>query len=209
MRKLLIFGNGLGRSLDGNFFSLENALQAAWDDKSLLDESQKALIRQCLPDEVLEDDPAVAPKSEDQLDRLQMVLAACDEIRKHEFEGGTSWLTEIGKKFPSAIRSYIHGTACHFHTGPYVLPDNFAKPLQAHVLEHRSHIATLNYDELLYRSFIGTEVFSGYSCSIDGFNREFDPDNLRRTRPSSQAFYLHLHGSPLFVSTSDGRLVKR
>ena len=122
---------------------------------------------------------------------------------------GPSWLTEDGKKFPSAIRRYIHGAASHFHSGPYVLPNSFSKPLQAHILEHRSHIATLNYDELLYRSFVGSSVFNGFSCSIDGFSNGFDSDNLRRTRPGQQSFYLHLHGSPLFVSTPDGRLVKK
>lgn len=208
MRKLIVFGNGLGRALDNGYFDLEVALQAAWDDPTVLDENQKQLIWQCLPEDVVETNELSAPKKEDELDRLQRVLAACDEISKCELRGGADWLNEHGKKFPFAIRSYVHRAACYFHQGDHVLQDEFTVPLIEFIEKTRSHIATLNYDELLYRAFIGTNVFHGYSCLLDGFVPHFDPDHLARYQPGSQSFYLHLHGSPLYHSLTDGSLHK-
>ncbi|WP_292291846.1 hypothetical protein, partial [Marivita sp.] len=58
------------------------------------------------------------------------------------------------------------------------------------------------------RSFVGTKVFNGYDCLIDGFSRQFDPSNLDRRVKSRQSFYLHLHGSPLYYTGIDGSLNK-
>lgn len=208
MRKLLIFGNGLGRALDNDFFQLETALHAAWNNPQILNDVQKELILRCLPAGVLEDDVPAAPKSEADLDRLQRVLASCDEIAKHETEDGASWLTKEGKAFPIAIRSYLHAAASYFHSGSHTLPTTFVDPLIEWVKKSRSHIATLNYDELLYRSFVNTSLFDGYSCLLDGFVGSFDPSNLERWYPKSQSYYLHLHGSPLYFNKATGSLHK-
>jgi hypothetical protein len=208
LRKLVIFGNGLGRSLDNDYYNLETALQSAWDNPAALNEAQKQLIWQCLPSVVLEDEQLRAPKSEAELDTLQRVLAACDEISKYELDGGVAWLSPQGKEFPGAIRSYIHCAASYFHQAPYSLPESFTSPLVDWVVRTRSHIATLNYDELLYRAFINTDAFDGYGCLLDGFVPNFDPENLNRFRPATQAYYLHLHGSPLYYSTANGTLKK-
>lgn len=208
MRKLLIFGNGLGRALDNDFFQLEVALHHAWNNPQILNETQKELILRCLPASVIEDDTAIAPKSEAELDRLQRVLASCDEISKHETEDGASWLTEDGKMFPLAIRSYLHAAASYFHTGTHTLPASFVDPLIDWIDSSRSHVATLNYDELLYRSFVRTKLFNGYSCLLDGFVNSFDPSNLDRRYALSQSYYLHLHGSPLYYNSQTGSLHK-
>jgi hypothetical protein len=201
MRKLVIFGNGLGRALENDYFQLERALHVAWNDPSILDEIQKTLILRCLPNEVFEPDENSAPRSEIELDRLQRVLAACDEISRHETGAGASWLTVDGRQFPLAIRSYIHRAASYFHAGGHLLPANFVKPLISWIDESRSHIATLNYDELLYRAFVGSKVFNGYSCLLDGFVPNFDPSHLDRRHPTRQSYYLHLHGSPLYYNS--------
>jgi|31_taG_2_1085359.scaffolds.fasta_scaffold09628_1 hypothetical protein len=210
MRKLLIFGNGLGRAIDNDHFQLEAALQAAWNNSEILTDVQKELILRCLPAEVLDDHDinASAPKSEAELDKLQRVLAACDEISKHETDDGASWLTDDGKAFPIAIRSYLHAAASHFHLGPHTLPKEFVEPLTTWILESRSHVATLNYDELLYRSFVKSKVFNGYSCLLDGFVKHFDSSFLDRRNRDSQSYYLHLHGSPLYFNTPEGALKK-
>lgn len=208
MRKLVVFGNGLGRALDNEYYDLEKALQSAWDNPAVLGEDQKRLIWQCLPQSVIDEDSLRAPKKEDELDTLQRVLAACDEIKKCEIDGGASWLSDAGKQFPLAIRSYIHCAASYFHRSSHVLPKAFSDPLVAWVSASRSHIATLNYDELLYRAFIGTNAFRGYDCLLDGFVPHFDPSHLDRWYPLRQSFYLHLHGSPLYYSTNGGVLRK-
>lgn len=208
MRKLVIFGNGLGRSLNNDYYDLEKALQSAWDNPAALDEDQKALIWRCLPADVVEDDRLRAPKTEDELETLQRVLAACDEISLHEREGGNGWLTDSGKQFPKAIRSYVHCAASYFHQAPHVLPSGFTSKLIEWVGTSRSHIATLNYDELLYRAFVGSPVFCGYNCLLDGFVPDFHSSHLDRRNRARQSFYLHLHGSPLYYSNASGDLKK-
>ncbi len=208
MRKLLLFGNGIGRALDPVYFDLGRALRTAWDDPVVLNDEQKQLIWQCLPADVIEENEFVAPQSEDQLGQLQRVLAACDEIQKCEIRGGADWLNSNGKAFPFAIRSFIHRAASYFHEGDHILPATFISPLRSFLLQTRSHVVTLNYDELLYRSFIGTELFNGFQCMLDGFVGAFSTDNLSRFRPSQQSYYLHLHGSPLYYSSVHGTLHK-
>jgi hypothetical protein len=208
MRKLVIFGNGLGRALDDEFFQLERALMNAWADPTILNDDQKSLIHHCLPMDVIEVAPDYAPKSELELDRLQRVLAACDELTKHETENGASWLTDDGKMFPFAIRSYIHRAASYFHGGGHALPNEFAESLRTWILKSRSHVATLNYDELLYRAFINTPACQGYSCLLDGFVPDFKVENLSRYNPAQQSYYLHLHGSPLYFNSTLGDLRK-
>jgi hypothetical protein len=205
----LIFGNGLGRALDNDFFSLPRALQNAWEDENVLDEVQKDLILRCLPSEVLEENEEQAPQSEDDLDRLQQTLAACDLINELETETSEGWLTTAGKTFPSAIRSYVHRAAAEFHFYGGELPETFSQPLREHILQNKSHVATLNYDKLLYSNFIGTDVFNGFNCLIDGFaNGTFSISNLQRHNKSRTSYYLHLHGSPLFYDDTEGNCVK-
>ncbi|WP_132460261.1 hypothetical protein [Rhodovulum marinum] len=43
---------------------------------------------------------------------------------------------------------------------------------------------------------------------IDGFSGPFCPDNLARRHPERQSFYLHLHGSPLYVTGDAGEVRK-
>jgi hypothetical protein len=195
----LIFGNGLGRSLDNDFFHLPRALQAAWGDETVLDETQKDLIMRCLPAGVIDDAEAQAPSSEDELDKLQQTLAACDLINELETETQEGWLTAAGKSFPAAIRSYVHRAATEFHTGDHELPETFAQPLRTHIINNKSHVATLNYDKLLYSNFIGTPVFEGFNCLVDGFmSGSFSTENLHRNNMAKTSYYMHLHGSPLF-----------
>ncbi|MEX0329605.1 MAG: hypothetical protein AB3N07_12850 [Ruegeria sp.] len=211
MRDLIVFGNGLGRSLDQDYFLLDRGLQEAWEDDEILDATGRELIARCISkDELLEgNEDTEWPTGENQLGELQHVVSACDVILNFERDGGDGWLTEHGKSFPGAIRSFIHRTACYYHFFEDSLPKQFVASLTDHILKSRSHIATLNYDDLLYREFIGTKVFSGFNCMIDGFSGAFSENNLERMRPARQCYYLHLHGSPLFVTKSNGKIIKK
>lgn len=204
-RQLLVFGNGLGRSIDNERFMLSNVMAEVWAAEDGLSVRQKELILRCLPEDVLDD----VPTREDQLADLQEIVAACDRILQAEGGTGAGWLSAEGREFPAAIRSYVHRIACKFHNGRR-LPEDFSLALRAHILEHRSHVATLNYDDLLYRAFLNTDVMDGFHCLIDGFSYgEFSPENLvRRFNPNRKAWYLHLHGSPLFYEPEPGRILK-
>lgn len=206
-KELIIFGNGLGRAIDNDFFCLDRALNVAWNDPDVLTEKQRELILRCLPTEVVEADGA--PTSEDHLENLQRTLAACDLINELEDETSEGWLTEHGREFPAAIRSYLHRTACEFHMGNHMLPEDFAQELRAFVIKTKSHIATLNYDKLLYSAFVNTKVFDGYNCLIDGFiSGTFSPGNMHRKTKSRTSYYLHLHGSPLYYDDNNGETHK-
>ncbi|MBC9247713.1 hypothetical protein H4P12_13600 [Paracoccus sp. 11-3] len=62
--------------------ALPAALKCAWDEPDPLTERQKELIRACLPADLIEDE--AAPTREDQLEYLQRIVSACDEISKNE-----------------------------------------------------------------------------------------------------------------------------
>lgn len=206
-KELIIFGNGLGRALDNDFFCLDRALNIAWNDPDVLTEKQRELILRCLPTEIVE--AAGAPTSEDHLETLQRTLAACDLINELEDETSEGWLTEHGREFPAAIRSYMHRAACEFHMGGHALPNDFAQNLRSFVCRTKSHIATLNYDKLLYSAFINTKVFDGFNCLIDGFiSGKFATENMDRVSISKTSYYLHLHGSPLYYDDNRGEIRK-
>lgn len=205
-RKTLVFGNGLGMALDHEAFSLPRALEQVWEDPDLLSDEQRDLIRACLPD----DTELGRPSSEDDLDLLQRVLASCDFLNDFEIDGGAHWLSEHGRAFPPAIRRFIHQVACRFHRTGCELPDHFAEPLINFVHQTKSHVATLNYDPLLYEAFIREGVLTGYNGDlIDGLTGNgFAEQNLHRHNEDRLGWYLHLHGSPLFYDGRDGRVKK-
>ena len=194
-RKTIIFGNGLGMALDPHAFSLDRALGVVWDDPDILSHAQKELICNCLPD-----DRAGRPQGEDELDKLQLALSACDFLvgipgaRIH-------WLSDDGQQFPTAVRALIYNTAKQFHQTGEVLPDEFIAPFCDFIEETKSHIGTLNYDNLLYQPMIDRGLLHGYDGAlVDGFHGAgFAKENLERRYGRTFGYYLHLHGSPLFV----------
>jgi len=80
------------------------------------------------------------------------------------------------------------------------LPIGFENSVVDYVRETKSHVATLNYDKLLYQSLIENEILSGFDGTlVDGMlNRGFDEKALERRYGKDFGYYLHLHGSPLF-----------
>ncbi|MFP5392520.1 MAG: hypothetical protein ACLGI6_13405, partial [Gammaproteobacteria bacterium] len=100
-----------------------------------------------------------------------------------------------------AVRRFVHAVDVYFHGSGEQLPDNFTDALSTHIHRTKSHIAVLNYDNLLYDALYASEVLRGYDGAlIDGFRRDgFAPANLERFYPARLGYYLHLHGSPLFI----------
>lgn len=205
-RKTIVFGNGIGMALSIDSFSLDVALTSVWEDGNLLTDDERALIRHCLPDDREED----WPSSEVDLDMLQRVLSACDFLAEIDDIDGLHWLSERGREFPPAIRRFVHQVACRFHNTELHLPETFANPLCRFIERTKSHVATLNYDPLLYEKFIDEGILDGYNgILIDGITGNgFQPDNLYRNQQENLGWYLHLHGSPLFYDGPDGRVRK-
>lgn len=207
-RKLIVFGNGLGMALDSNFFQLKRAVKSVWGSRDILNERQKELIQRCLP-ESLGGGP---PEGEEHFDVLhQVILGACDILEKYDGEGeGPSFLSSDAKGLSSAVRTFISAVAYRFHDKGQFLPEDFVVPLVKFIKKSRSHVATLNYDNLLYQPFIEGEILAGYDgCLIDGLlGRGFTVGALDRKPGKNLGYYLCLHGSPLFVERG-GDIVKR
>jgi hypothetical protein len=74
------------------------------------------------------------------------------------------------------------------------------------------HVATLNYDRLLYQSLIDARCLAGFGGDlVDGFLRSsgFSPANLEPRGGNDFGWYLHLHGTPLFIDDEKGNPVKQ
>jgi hypothetical protein len=201
-RKTLIFGNGLGMALDPHFFTLDHAIGEVWGNGDLLDEACKELVCHCLPP-----GNSDRPHGEHDLDILQLALSASDFLAG--LGGGQfHWLTDEGQRFPNAIRKFFYQTALRFHLRDCTLPDAFLNDLSEYIQATRSHIATLNYDNLLYQPLIERQVLRGYNGPlVDGFyNDGFKADNFERKYGRTFGYYLHLHGSPLFVNRGESVL---
>lgn len=193
-RKLLIFGNGLGMALDHEHFSLAAALKEIWNRPSFLSAEQKRLIGRCLQ-------RYGPPEGEHELDTLHQAVTYCKALSQIG-KGDAHWLTNDGIGFPKITATYIHKVATFLHNYEGSLPDSFEQNLIHFVEDTRSHVATLNYDKLLYSSFVGNGVFGGYrGYLVDGMlDQGFSSKALERMYGNVFGYYLHLHGSPLFVN---------
>ena len=166
---LFIFGNGLGMSIDPDYFSLESGLKRAWAG---VDEAQRELICQSLG--LKKEKKDSAPKSEGQLYNLQKISDACQLITRFESQSGKDWLTDDGKKFPNAIRQYIHSVALTYlqkldlnvRKSP---GEKFSGSLKNHISENGAHILTMNYDDLLYDLFADDPIMKKTTYCVTDF----------------------------------------
>lgn len=201
-RKLLIFGNGLGMSIDPNHFSLVNALRHVWDNTCYWnhDLKDRRLIQRCIPFHQ-------CPQSEDDMDRLHLAAVSCNFLKEiPRLDQDVDWLSHNGHTFPEVTQKYIHIVATYLCNNSFSLPIKFETKLLEFIKRTNSHVATLNYDKLLYESFIRNDITTdGYQGHlVDGiWRRGFNENNLERYRGNDFGYYLHLHGSPLFYENDD------
>lgn len=203
-RKTLIFGNGLGMAVDQEHFCLKNAIAYIWDDERYLSAEEKRYILQCLPNATNR-----PPREEGELDLLHLAVIACSLLSTLS-GNDVSWLSEHGKKFPGTIAKCIHKIATQLYLYSGQLPEGFADPLSDFIKKTHSHVATLNYDKLLYDALIERGVLTGYDGAlVDGMVAGgFSYDNLKRKYSKDFGYYLHLHGSPLFIRNGDTYIKK-
>lgn len=196
-RSTIVFGNGLGMALDSAYFPIGAGLDSVWSGSDYFGSAHKELVKTAIPG-LTED---AYPSTEEQLDDLQVAIVASEYLRGFETDQ-VKWLTDQVRELPEAFRRFIHEVASYYQDYDAPLPLDFRTHLAEYLSATKSHVATLNYDNLLYDGLKGHDIFAGYNgVLIDGFHRDgFDSDNLKRRRGSqSLGWYLHLHGSPLFV----------
>ncbi len=197
-RGLLIFGNGLGMAVDQEYFQLSVGIKRVWESTGQLTQEQKELIKRALPNK----DVAECPSGEPDLKLIHLALIAVNIFNKLDLE---SWLDADAAKLPAAYRCFAHEVGFYFHQSEKKLEPDFATPLCEYLKATNSHVATLNYDNLLYDCLNRNNVFDGFKYLGDGYLRdrdteklEFSPKNLD-SRRNRLGWYLHLHGSPLMV----------
>lgn len=207
-RSTIVVGNGLGMALDSEFFKLDNAMDEVWSQPDCLTSVQKDQIKQCINIHGVDD----RPHSEEHLDTLHIAVMSCKFLHGIS-SSNVVWLSTEGQNFPFAIEKFITSTAWYFHHYPGALPQSFLQPLADYLIKTETHIATLNYDNLLYRSLYNMGVLYRYdSALVDGFYSPekggFSANNLERKYKNTFGYYLHLHGSPLFID-QNGVTVKQ
>lgn len=199
MTATIIIGNGIGLAIDKNYFELEKGLKKAWDAFSEQDRQIIGLGN------------GVMPSKEEELENHHLIMSSCQELKR--LGENINWLSNDGQKFPDIYQTYIYKVAKHFFDYDLQSPsiyDNFIDNLCEYIKANKGkcHIATLNYDKLLYGTFIEKQIVKGYDgCLVDGiYDSGFAPGNLVRTH-NHFGWYLHLHGSPLFY-TENGIIKK-
>lgn len=217
-RKLVIFGNGLGRALDNDHFNLTAAMRSVWASEDCLTPAQKDLIATAIEGVEIEN----GPENEEQLFGTQLALLACELLKEATNDEKLGhWLTEAAVDYPSALNKYTYEVARHFHRYE-IKPEShdrwndFINAFVNFVFRSKSHVATLNYDTLLYEPFNNIHTIGGVQirlCSgfngtlLDGYTHGhgFSVQNMERLyNPDQKAYYMHLHGSPLFVDDDQG-----
>lgn len=197
-RTTIVFGNGVGMALDPNYFLLRSGLHIVWNNSRLLNEVQKNLIRSALPKS--SDD--AYPESEEALDDVQVAIFASELLQAFE-ENDVEWLNKNSREIVSSFKRFTHQVGLYFQSSNLKLPDTFTEPLSDYIKHTKSHVAVLNYDNLIYDSLCITKVLDAYRGTlIDGYNNNtFSPTNLDRYYDNLRnlGWFLNLHGSPLFV----------
>ena len=111
-RKLVIFGNGLGRALNNEHFNLTAAMRSVWANAECLTPAQKDLIATAIEGVEIEN----GPENEQQLFGTQLALIACEILEKATNDEKLGhWLTEEALGYPSALNKYTYEVARHFH----------------------------------------------------------------------------------------------
>jgi len=168
-----------------------------WNNPFAISEVHKDLISQCLGGN------GAIPQREEQLDPLHLVISACKTLNSINMSQrmNVHWLSQEGQQFPIAVGNYIHKVATRLHLFDRSLPQAFLEPLIGFIRQTKSHIATLNYDKLLYGAFLDANLMANYfnTSLVDGMVAGgFSSDALERRYGNTYGYYLHLHGSPLF-----------
>ena len=109
-----MFGNGLGRALDPDFFDLGRAMSSVY---ASLDKPTRRAIGDCLPAGKLK------PTSEDDFDKLHRASVSCETLVR--IIKPNSWLTDQGLSFPDQVASFSTKIAASFHNCNRSLPEPF------------------------------------------------------------------------------------
>jgi hypothetical protein len=195
LKTTILFGNGIGRAIDNDYFNLANVINHVF---LTFEEDQRNLI------ELNQGHP---PLNEEEFDRFHQVLTCCNKLKSFETNKNI-FLTDNASRFPNVYSNFIKLIAMRLYDfnneSSNLFYINFISGLVDFLKSHACHVATLNYDKLLYKPFVINEILKGYDgYLIDGVWNESDgyqDEHMRRNNEKKLGWYLHLHGSPIYYS---------
>lgn len=207
---LFLVGNGLGRAIDNDYFALHEGIRRVWESgDEVVVENHQPILR-CLNRE----NSQLGQPQEEEFEPIYLATKACSALSKIE-SGENLWLTDLGRDFPKSINYVLGKFGSSFHCDLREIKNqkfhNFISRFTQYISDNSCHVATLNYDNLLYQSFFENGILNGFrngSRLLDGFTANgisegpliFDDQWLeRKERNLTMGFYIHLHGSPLFI----------
>lgn len=182
-------------------YSLANAMERAW--KTLPEDDHYFALLDLMPEKR-------PPSGEADLAKLQTALTAID-LLKSSGESSSFLLSTNGRLFPHAVRRFLSKTALHLQDSDHSLPPLFVSRLARFLNTNEAHLFTLNYDKLLYKHLVEEEILLGYNGRlVDGFcyKTGFKESNLEPKFGKTLRYYFHMHGSPLYTTTSEDMIKK-
>lgn len=216
----ILFGNGIGMAMSPDYFTLQQAVNTIFP--RLTSEEQQSIAGilegtiEAIP-EVQESSPRLAA-----LNMLSFLTQAIKSLSNNQIP----LLSDYGTNLEVTLNKFLWETSYYFHRYSSVTNEfnDFCSNLSEYLrgrfnLQSKTHIATTNYDDLLYGYFERSKIFdSDYSKTIlvDGFDRGgvasnpllFDPSKMHSSLGDRYfGWYLHLHGSPLLYSGEESNLV--
>jgi SIR2-like protein len=202
----ILIGNGLGMAVDPDHFRIDAGLNHAWMN---LPTEQQDRIKNLITGKS-------ALNSEEQLDKHYAVIQACLMLNKIESHSNLEWLHPNAKKFPENFRNFIADTAWHFFEYSCTDSDKnaqlnkFIENLKSYISNNNTHLATLNYDGLIYDRIVNSEIMNPSGGKlIDGFYIHQGGFHPSRLSGDNRCYYLHLHGSPLFYSDFEKDIINK
>lgn len=208
----ILVGNGLGMALDHEYFTLEAGMKAAWGQMKEEAGIFKKAIRVFLYRAI--------PKNEDDLRKFHDAFITLLKMESLAREIPKEIMTIVhpeAQNYKTSYREYMLRIAAHFFNfdikNHNVSFEKFIEKLTDFIRKNFEsggvvHVATLNYDGLLYRELIKSEVIHGKHGNLfDGISttKGFERGVLDW---SGKGRYLHLHGSPRFYTDGDNTIKK-
>ena len=187
-----LLGNGIGRAIDNNYFSLKTGIQSSL---CKLQSAEKDVIDQLFKSNY----------SEEALETHHSIANSCQSLIDLETKHSLSYLKDSGKNFPNSLYNFIYLTAKYFWDYPIdKCPkefNEFVNRFSNYIRKKKSNVANLNYDKLIYSSFVDNNILKrGYDgVLIDGILNKsgiFEAENFLDKNRNNCGYYLHLHGSP-------------
>jgi hypothetical protein len=194
-------------SHNANKFTLGKAVERVWrkEGTALTPESKLHIQRLARMQTSSE---AAFPNSEEELQYIQRLQRSVFDLSLLEPKA-TEWVTEEALALHSKINYFLAAVANEFY-----LEREFDHPKYNDWIDclctfiksnKRVHVGLLNYDNLIYQPFATKEIFGRYDQAllVDGFTGRppiFGSDKMERRFDNHFGWYMHLHGTPMFVT---------